>query len=87
MYNCDCIYLCSRKKKQRSKRLMKKLSFKSIVSLLLVVLLTFSVVYMPGMSFEASAACADGCSFTREQIGEKYLKEKCTVQYYCGTAF
>lgn len=72
---------------------MKKLSFKSIVSLLLAFVLTFSVVYMPGMSLSASAACSGGCSFTAQKVGVKYLKSEKTcgkqaVYYYscavCG---
>ena len=74
---------------------MKKLSFKSLVCLLLVAVLTVSVVYMPGMSLTASAACANGCSFTAQKIGAKYLKSESTcgkqaVYYYscavCGAS-
>ncbi len=74
---------------------MKKLSFKSVISLVLALVLTLSVAYMPGMSLEASAACAGGCSFTAQKIGTKYLKSESTcgkqAEYFyscviCGTS-
>ena len=74
---------------------MKKLSFKSVISLVLALVLTLSVAYMPGMSLEASAACAGGCSFTAQKIGSKYLKSESTcgkqAEYYyscdiCGAS-
>ena len=62
---------------------MKKLSFKAFVSLVLVLVLSFSVIYMPGMSFDASAAdCSKGHTFTEQRLGEKYLKSQAT----CGKA-
>ena len=60
---------------------MKKLSFKSIISLLLVVVLCFSVVYVPGLSISASAAdCGSGKhSFTQKDNQYKKSNATCTV--------
>ena len=66
---------------------MKKLSLKAFVSLLMVFVLSFSVVYMPGMSFVSSAVCANGCDYSVQKIGANYLKSESTcgkkaVYYY-----
>lgn len=74
---------------------MKKLSFKAFISFMLVFVLAFSVIYMPGMSFGTMAAdCSDGHSFTATNTSEAYLKSEATckgsgqqaVYYYsCAT--
>ena len=54
---------------------MKKLSFKTFVSLLMVLVLSFSVIYMPGMSLDVLAAdCSNGHTFIATEIGANYLK-------------
>ena len=54
---------------------MKKLSFKTFVSLLMVLVLSFSVIYMPRMSLDVLAAdCSNGHTFTATEIGANYLK-------------
>lgn len=67
---------------------MKKLSFKAIISVLLVLVLSFTVIYMPGLSVKVFAAdCSNGHTFTKQDIDPKYLKSEATcgvkaVYYY-----
>ena len=70
---------------------MKKLSFKAFVSLLMVLVLSFSVIYMPGMSLDVLAAdCSNGHKFTATEIGANYLKSESTcgkkAVYYASCA-
>ncbi len=68
-----------------------KITFcKKVISIVLVILLSFSIFYLPGTSLKTSAACAGGCSFTAQKIGAKYLKSESTcgkqAEYYYSCA-
>ncbi len=76
---------------------MKNLSFKSVICLLLAVLLSFSVFYMPGLTLSAAAEgdCTSGHDFTAKTATDTYkiagpTCDKGSKYYYscsrCGEA-